>query len=68
MAAKKTKVTSDKHFWNCCDGKGFAWLLIIIGAFWLAKDMGFIPGSFSFWPIAFLAWGIYLLVKDRRSC
>ena len=67
MASKKNKKTDGKQFWDCCSGKGFAWLLVVVGLFWLAKDLGFIPGSFSFWPIAFVAWGIYLLARDRKS-
>jgi len=31
------------------------------------KDIGLIPGRFSFWPIVLLAFGIYLLVK-KKSC
>jgi len=58
----------DKPEWShCCSGSGFAVVLIIIGGFFLARDLNWIPANISFWAIALIALGAYFLVK-KKSC
>jgi uncharacterized membrane protein len=42
-------------------GVGFPLLLIIIGAYYLLKSLGYITEEIPFWPILLIAIGIYWL-------
>jgi len=62
---------SNGHGWTgcCCSGSGFAVLLIIVGGFFLLRDLGVVASNISFWTVAILALGIFLLVsKYRKTC
>jgi len=61
---KKKTITNSCWAW-CRSGNGFAIFLIVLGAFYLARDLNFLP-DISFWPIIFIAFGIYLLAKKGR--
>lgn len=41
-----------------------ALILILIGGFWLAQDMGWINTTISFWPILLIVVGIGMLVNS----
>ncbi|MBI4114452.1 MAG: hypothetical protein HY445_01265 [Candidatus Niyogibacteria bacterium] len=49
----------------CCKGGGFAWgfFFVLIGAFLLAREMGWLFVDVSFWPALIIAFGVYLIVK-----
>lgn len=39
---------------------GFALFLLLVGLFWLLKDMGFIP-QLPFWPLVLIVFALFLL-------
>ena len=49
----------------CCNssGKGFAVFLILLGAFFIARDLDWIPTDVSIWPILLLGLGLYYLMR-----
>jgi len=60
--------------WLCCGecgkggGYGFAIMLLIIGGFFLARDLGWIDLGISLWPIVLITFGVYLIVvKGSRK-
>jgi len=62
---------SEGHGWMCCccHGRGFAVLLIIFGGFFLLRDLEVIPSGISFWAVALLGFGVYILMnKNRKTC
>jgi len=62
------KKSSEHSWWCCCSGSYF-WgiFLIIIGGYFLAVNLGLISRNFPFWPLVFILFGIYLLVKYPRK-
>lgn len=67
--AKRTENNQSFH-WHCGCGGGYgvAILFIILGAFFVSRDLGWISTEVSFWPVALLAFGIYLLFRPRKKC
>lgn len=45
-------------------GSGLALMIILIGLYWLAKDMGWIQPQISTWAVIFIVIGTYWLVKS----
>jgi hypothetical protein len=41
---------------------GFALFLLVVGFFWLLKDMGYIP-TLPFWPIVTIFFALFLLLS-----
>jgi len=74
MDKNENNKNKGKHWGLCggCCGSGFGFgvCLIVLGGFFLARDMGWISNDFSFWPVAILALGVYLVVSKslRKSC
>ena len=64
MAKKSHTHTS----WCCCgNGSNFwGWFLLIVGGYFLATAMGWIP-EIPFWPIVLILVGVYLLIKNQRK-
>lgn len=48
----------------CCSGSTFALLILLIGLYWLAKDMGWIQPQVSVWAIIFIIVGAYWFLKS----
>jgi hypothetical protein len=44
-------------------GLGIPLLLIVIGAYYLLKSMGYISNDVAFWPIILIAIGVYWLLQ-----
>jgi len=65
----KTKVDIENHYCACCGGGGYflAVLLLVIGFWFLARDLGWISLGISIWPIILIALGIWLLFKRNRG-
>jgi len=63
---KKTK--TEAHLWWCCCSGGLFWgfLLLILGLWFLAKDLGFISLNVSIWPVILIILGIWMLLKRNR--
>lgn len=64
----RTKIEISGHDHYCCGGNSYFWgiFLLIIGAWFLAKELGWIASSFSLWPLILIVFGIWLLVKHNR--
>ncbi|MFH1430389.1 MAG: DUF5668 domain-containing protein [Candidatus Uhrbacteria bacterium] len=45
--------TKHSHAWGL--------VFILIGAYALASEVGWVPDTISFWPIAAITFGLYLL-------
>lgn len=55
--------------WGCFwSGSGPAVFLIILGAFFLARDFNLIPENVSFWAVALILLGAFLLAANRKKC
>jgi len=55
---------------NCIAGiSSLGLLLLLIGLYWLAKDMGWIQPQVSTWAVIFIIVGAYWFIKSlfRRS-
>ena len=46
---------------------GFPLLLLVIGVYWLAKDMGWIETTISIWPILLIVFSIYWIMKGMLN-
>lgn len=56
-------------FWSSCwSGSGLAVFLIILGAFFLARDFNLIPENVSFWAFALILLGVFLLFNKKNKC
>ena len=40
---------------------------LVLGGFFVARDLGWISSELSFWPVALLALGVYLLTSKLRK-
>jgi len=50
-------------------GSSFALLILLIGLYWLAKDMGWIQPQVSIWAVIFIIVGAYWFLKSMfRRC
>ncbi|MBU4501866.1 MAG: hypothetical protein KKA79_04685 [Nanoarchaeota archaeon] len=59
------------HRYSCCAGfSSFALMILLIGVYLLARDMGWIPDKISGWTLFFILLGFYWLVKSlfKRTC
>jgi len=62
------KKTEKNQAWCCgCNPNICGWLLLIIGIYFLASHLGWIPRNIPFWPIVFIIIGIYILKKYPRK-
>ncbi len=56
---------SKVYYHSCCTGGStFALLILLIGLYWLAKDMGWVKPQVSMWAIIFVIIGLYWFVKS----
>ena len=62
------KKTNDKQVWYCCGG-GVFWglLLLALGLWFLAEDLGYITSNISIWPIILIFLGIWFLLKRNNK-
>lgn len=56
----KTKVRC--YTWT--GGSSLALLILLIGLYWLAKDMGWIQPQVSIWAVIFIIVGAYWFIKS----
>jgi hypothetical protein len=49
--------------WSCGAGIGLPLLVLVIGLYWLAKELGYFQTTISIWPIIFIVFGIYWIIK-----
>ena len=54
---------------SCCCGSGvnFGLIIILIGLYMLAKDMGWIQTNIGFWTIVFLVVGLSFVLGSLRK-
>jgi len=62
------KKTKDERVWWCCGGGGIFWglLLLALGLWFLAEDLGYITSNISIWPIILIFLGIWFLLKRNN--
>jgi len=61
----KRKSGEESYWYSCCGGNFCGWILLIIGLWFLAKELGWVSLGVSIWPIILIIFGIWLLVKRR---
>ena len=67
MAKKENK----NYPWCCCYVSSrlfWALLILFIGLWLFAKDIGLISVRISIWPIILIIFGVWLLVKRKKTC
>jgi len=70
MAQQKNNQEARHHYGWCynCNTRGrvgFGVLLLVVGGFFLARDLGWVSSDISFWPVVLVALGLYFIA--RRS-
>lgn len=70
---KKERRTKESkiHSFRCYSGgSSFALFILLIGMYWLARDMGWIQPQVSNWAIIFIILGLYWFIKSlfRKTC
>jgi len=70
--AKKVNRSEKKHEhgWCCCCGNGrmfCALFLIVIGGWYLLKDLGYLNNGVSLWPILLVFIGLWMIFKANRK-
>ena len=58
----QAKVVHERMY-NPVAGLGFPLIVLVIGLFWLGKDMGWIKTNISFWAVLLIVLGVYWLLK-----
>ena len=53
--------------WCCCNSNFLAIFFIIVGGYFLAVGLGWIPSNFPFWALLLLFYGLYLLTKSQKK-
>lgn len=55
---------------GCCDSGGgtvlWGLLVIVIGGYYLARDMGWIPRDVALWPIVLITIGVGMFIGNIR--
>lgn len=66
--AKRGKKENNDHGWCCCGNRLF-WgiLLLVLGLWYLARDLGLISTRISLWAVFLVILGIWLLVKRNKT-
>ena len=64
----KAKIEMSDHFCSCFGG-GWYWgaLLLLVGLFFLAKELGWVSLNISIWPVVLIIFGLWLLLKGHRK-
>ena len=64
---KKAKTEANAWYWCCCRG-GLFWgiLFLVLGLWFLAKDLGYISFSVSIWPVILIILGVLMLLKKNK--
>lgn len=63
-----TERASRNVVWYWWSGSVFIGLiLILVGGFYLAKDMGWIPQNFPFWPLILIFLGLVFIAGSIRK-
>jgi hypothetical protein len=43
-------------------GFGFSLILLVLGLFWLLRDLNILPRSISIWPVLLITLGVYWVI------
>ena len=64
------KAQEEGHHWCCCYGRGnglfWGLIILLIGLWILAKDLGWITFDVSIWAIVLIFVGLWILLKPRK--
>lgn len=53
------------QYHSCCSsGSTFALLILLIGIYWLAKDLGWVQQKVSIWALILIVVGFYWFLKS----
>ena len=65
----KKQKENNSVWWCCCKG-GLFWgiLFLVLGLWFLAKNLDYIPFDFSIWPIILIILGIWMIIKRNNTC
>ena len=47
-------------------GNLWGWTLLLVGGYFLARDMGWIASNLPFWPVLLVALGLHSLFRKRH--
>ncbi len=63
------KFRSNEYKCNC-RGYFFPLLLLLIGLFWLSKEMGWLDTEIPFWPVVLILIAVYWIINRiiKRIC
>jgi len=63
------KKRNNSVWWCCCHG-GLFWgvIFLILGAWLLARDLGYISSGVSLWPIILIILGLWMILKRNNKC
>lgn len=50
----------------CCGGFGWGVFFVLIGALWLARDLGWIP-DFPIFPVILISLGLGMLLNSLKN-
>lgn len=67
QAGQRSEKTKVRSWCYCWDGGGYyaGGLLVLVGGYFLAEEMGWISPDVPFWPIAIIATGLWMILKRR---
>ncbi len=57
----------NKNMWHYHHSNGLFWglFILVLGIWFLAKDLGWISLNISIWPIVLIVLGIWLIAKRK---
>ena len=59
----KSRAESVKKRFSRSNISGLSLLILVVGLFWLAKDLGWINTKISIWPVLLIVFGLYWFIK-----
>jgi len=63
------KKEKEVHGWCCCPGTNrLFWgiFFLVIGGWFIAKDLGYVGLNISLWPVLLVIWGLWLILKGNK--
>lgn len=74
MAKESETRENESHYHAYCAGCGgrnwanfWGLLLLIIGGWFLAQQLGWVSDDFPFWPLVLIVFGAYILYNNLRK-
>jgi len=63
------KKGKNKTEYSCCCNSGncWGWFFLIIGVWFILKQVNIIPREITVWPVVAVVIGVYLLIKHNKK-